>query len=163
MTIVKARTLIPQYGNFRQSTLMRSGRGQMIMHFYTRQSFGLAVASLMVFCSCGKPNFDSAAMKEHADRLKESGLFRYPLDEYFPETPVTMTEPPKGENYHTGEDSYAPPGTAVYAIGNGVIRYSGSARGYGWLIIIDHPWANIYSLYGHLSPSRQRETGRLSG
>jgi murein DD-endopeptidase MepM/ murein hydrolase activator NlpD len=26
--------------------------------------------------------------------------------------------------------------------------------GYGWLIIIDHPWADIYSLYGHLSPSR---------
>jgi murein DD-endopeptidase MepM/ murein hydrolase activator NlpD len=28
--------------------------------------------------------------------------------------------------------------------------------GYGWLIIIDHPQANIYSLYGHLSPSRWR-------
>jgi len=26
----------------------------------------------------------------------------------------------------------------------------------GWLIIIDHPQANIYSLYGHLSPSRWR-------
>ena len=26
--------------------------------------------------------------------------------------------------------------------------------GYGWLIIIDHPQANLYSLYGHLSPSR---------
>jgi hypothetical protein len=26
--------------------------------------------------------------------------------------------------------------------------------GYGWLIIIDHPQANMYSLYGHLSPSR---------
>jgi murein DD-endopeptidase MepM/ murein hydrolase activator NlpD len=28
--------------------------------------------------------------------------------------------------------------------------------GYGWLVIIDHPHANIYSLYGHLSPSRWR-------
>ena len=28
--------------------------------------------------------------------------------------------------------------------------------GYGWLVIIDHPQANIYSLYGHLSPSRWR-------
>jgi murein DD-endopeptidase MepM/ murein hydrolase activator NlpD len=28
--------------------------------------------------------------------------------------------------------------------------------GYGWLIIIDHPQANLYSLYGHLSPSRWR-------
>jgi murein DD-endopeptidase MepM/ murein hydrolase activator NlpD len=28
--------------------------------------------------------------------------------------------------------------------------------GYGWLIVIDHPQANLYSLYGHLSPSRWR-------
>jgi murein DD-endopeptidase MepM/ murein hydrolase activator NlpD len=41
--------------------------------------------------------------------------------------------------------------------------------GYGWLIIIDHPQANLYSLYGHLSPSRWRmdpgpvEKGELIG
>jgi hypothetical protein len=28
--------------------------------------------------------------------------------------------------------------------------------GYGWLVIVDHPEMNIYSLYGHLSPSRWR-------
>lgn len=34
--------------------------------------------------------------------------------------------------------------------------------GYGWLIIIDHPQANLYSLYGHLSPSRWRlESGQV--
>jgi murein DD-endopeptidase MepM/ murein hydrolase activator NlpD len=27
-------------------------------------------------------------------------------------------------------------------------------EGYGWLVIVDHPQADIYSLYGHLSPSR---------
>jgi murein DD-endopeptidase MepM/ murein hydrolase activator NlpD len=26
--------------------------------------------------------------------------------------------------------------------------------GYGWLVIVDHPEMNLYSLYGHLSPSR---------
>jgi murein DD-endopeptidase MepM/ murein hydrolase activator NlpD len=39
---------------------------------------------------------------------------------------------------------------------DGLIRFSGSMGGYGWLIIIDHPQFNLYSLYGHLSPSRWR-------
>ncbi|MBW1863782.1 MAG: M23 family metallopeptidase, partial [Deltaproteobacteria bacterium] len=42
----------------------------------------------------------------------------------------------------------------VHAFADGVISFSGPMGGYGWLIIIDHPQANIYSLYGHLSPSR---------
>jgi hypothetical protein len=37
---------------------------------------------------------------------------------------------------------------------DGRISFSGTAGGYGWLMIIDHPQANLYSLYGHLSPSR---------
>jgi murein DD-endopeptidase MepM/ murein hydrolase activator NlpD len=100
-------------------------------------------------------------MKEYAERLKESNSFRYPLDEYFPETPVTDTDPPKterGEKHHTAEDSFAPPGTPVYAIGDGILSYSGKAGGYGWLIIIDHPTENVYSLYGHLSISRWKKS-----
>ena len=38
------------------------------------------------------------------------------------------------------------------------MSFSGLMGGYGWLIIIDHPQANLYSLYGHLSPSRWRIT-----
>ena len=30
--------------------------------------------------------------------------------------------------------------------------------GYGWLIIIDHPAENVYSLYGHLSSSRWKKS-----
>ncbi len=56
--------------------------------------------------------------------------------------------------FHAAEDYKRPPGTPVYAIADGIIRYSGPEGGYGWLIIIDHPQANLYSLYGHLSPSR---------
>ena len=41
----------------------------------------------------------------------------------------------------------------MYAIADGEISFSGSKGGYGWLIIIDHPQANLYSLYGHLSPA----------
>jgi len=58
--------------------------------------------------------------------------------------------------YHAAEDSYDPPGTPVYAMAEGKISFSGRMGGYGWLIIIDHPQANLYSLYGHLSSSRWR-------
>ena len=65
----------------------------------------------------------------------------------------SLDEPYK---YHAAEDSYSPPGTPVYAMADGKISFSGRMGGYGWLIIIDHPQANLYSLYGHLSPSRWR-------
>lgn len=56
--------------------------------------------------------------------------------------------------YHAAEDYKRPAGTPVYALADGRISFSGTAGGYGWLIVIDHPQANLYSLYGHLSPSR---------
>jgi len=56
--------------------------------------------------------------------------------------------------YHAAEDYHLPAGTPVYAFADGEISFSGPMGGYGWLIIIDHPQPNIYSLYGHLSPSR---------
>jgi len=56
--------------------------------------------------------------------------------------------------YHAAEDYHLPAGSPVYAFADGEISFSGPMGGYGWLIIIDHPQANIYSLYGHLSPSR---------
>lgn len=88
--------------------------------------------------------------------------FQFPLDEYEPGSPKykssfvmrgrsSLSDPYK---YHAAEDSYDPPGTPVYAMADGRISFSGRAGGYGWLIIIDHPQANLYSLYGHLSPSR---------
>ncbi len=60
------------------------------------------------------------------------------------------------KKYHAAEDFFHPPGTPVYAMANGKISFSGPMGGYGWLIIVDHPQANLYSLYGHLSPSRWR-------
>ena len=64
---------------------------------------------------------------------------------------------------HAAEDLEGVPGTAVYAIADGNISFSGKKGGYGLLIIIDHPQTNTYSLYGHLSPSRwHRETGPVA-
>lgn len=58
--------------------------------------------------------------------------------------------------FHAAEDYKRPAGTPVYAMTDGIIRYSGTAGDYGWLILIDHSQVNLYSLYGHLSPSRWR-------
>ena len=56
--------------------------------------------------------------------------------------------------FHAAEDYKRPAGTPVYAMADGKINFSGTANLYGWLVLIDHPQANLYSLYGHLSPSR---------
>jgi murein DD-endopeptidase MepM/ murein hydrolase activator NlpD len=74
----------------------------------------------------------------------------------------------RGEN-HAAEDTLKPAGTPVYAMADGTVSFSGPMGGYGWLVIVDHPQANLYSLYGHLSPSRWRidsgpvEKGQLLG
>jgi len=86
--------------------------------------------------------------------------FQYPLDELGLEAdPVPAKFCYGGGSgsdraYHAAEDYHLPAGSPVYAFADGVISFSGPMGGYGWLIIIDHPWANLYSLYGHLSPSR---------
>ena len=87
--------------------------------------------------------------------------FQFPLDELGIDedadpTPARFCRGSWGENrkYHAAEDYHLPAGSPVYAFADGEISFSGRMGGYGWLIIIDHPQANIYSLYGHLSPSR---------
>ena len=87
--------------------------------------------------------------------------FRFPLDNISSLDPGTQfaasgrtTYSPDYISYHAAEDYPQEPGTPVYAMANGVVSYSGTMGGYGWLVVIDHPEMNLYSLYGHLSPSR---------
>lgn len=109
------------------------------------------------------PWVDYSTVLEFTD--DDQALFQFPLEEL-----------PYGHNarfckgygwdkerkYHAAEDYHLPAGTPVYAFADGKISYSGPMSGYGWLIIIDHPWADIYSLYGHLSPSRWKlESGEV--
>jgi len=58
------------------------------------------------------------------------------------------------KQYHAAEDYHQSAGSPVYAMADGIVSFSGPRGGYGWLVIIDHPALNLYSLYGHLSPSR---------
>ena len=90
--------------------------------------------------------------------------FQFPVDDYDPKTLTRKSSfvaygkanPNSATEYHAAEDSFHPAGTPVYAMADGRVTFSGTAGGYGWLIIIDHRQANLYSLYGHLSPSRWR-------
>jgi hypothetical protein len=88
--------------------------------------------------------------------------FRFPLDDFrispapFSTNFAAYGTAKTGTEYHAAEDVLRPAGTPVYAMAGGTVRFSGPMGGYGWLIIIDHPQANLYSLYGHLSPSRWR-------
>jgi len=88
--------------------------------------------------------------------------FQFPLDELgidVDPAPArfcdgSWQEKEEDRKYHAAEDYHLPAGTPVYAFADGEISFSGPMGGYGWLIIIDHPQPDIYSLYGHLSPSR---------
>lgn len=88
--------------------------------------------------------------------------FRFPVDDLtqdqlsganFADYGGASASPYSGK-YHAAEDYHQPAGSPVFAFADGIISYSGPRGGYGWLIIIDHPDLNLYSLYGHLSPSR---------
>jgi len=94
--------------------------------------------------------------------------FQFPLADdslFISEEPIrtvfaTYGRSNRGYEYHAAEDYGQPPGAPVYAMADGGVSFSGRMDGYGWLVIIDHPEFNLYSLYGHLSPSRwQSETG----
>ena len=111
------------------------------------------------FCPPQPPADLSGAIAYAADDQLD---FQYPLDDLgedvrpFPAIFCTSGGSGSAREYHAAEDYHLPAGTPVYAIADGKITFSGPMGGYGWLIIIDHPQANIYSLYGHLSPSRWR-------
>ena len=107
------------------------------------------------------PLRDLSGVAEFAEN--EPFPFRFPLDEIIANeslvsAPFCASGKPPGSarEYHAAEDFQRPAGTPVYAMADGKISFSGPMGGYGWLIIIDHPQANLYSLYGHLSPSRWR-------
>jgi hypothetical protein len=92
--------------------------------------------------------------------------FRFPLDDhrvYLSAEPFSCLFAAPGwakrgpfvrHEHHAAEDTLKPAGTPVYAIADGMVSFSDPMGGYGWLVIVDHPQANLYSLYGHLSPSR---------
>jgi murein DD-endopeptidase MepM/ murein hydrolase activator NlpD len=109
------------------------------------------------------PSQPPADLSEALSYAEDDQLaFRFPLDQLgndvYPDPAVFCTsgDDGSGREYHAAEDYFLPAGTPVYAVADGIVSFSGPMGGYGWLIVVDHPQANIYSLYGHLSPSRWR-------
>lgn len=125
----------------------------------------MSVIAVSVIAGCSSASLDECPK---SNRTELSGVaaddaslpFRFPLDGI--ETHAreaafcqpSMPFPP--DKFHAAEDYHRPAGTPVYAMADGEVGFSGPMNGYGWLVIIDHPEMNLYSLYGHLSPSRWR-------
>ena len=101
------------------------------------------------------PRVDLSQVDANDDTLP----FQYPLDvveEHLHDAEFSEHRDPSGGMFHAAEDFWRPAGTEVYAMADGEVSFSGTMGGYGWLVIVDHPEMNIYSLHGHLSPSRWR-------
>ena len=109
---------------------------------------------------CGSSEYiNLSAVDVHTDNPDLS--FRFPVENLTRDQMEAVFESsgqsrpsPNSKEYHAAEDYHQPAGNPVYAMADGIISYSGPMGGYGWLIIINHPEFNLYSLYGHLSPSR---------
>jgi len=54
---------------------------------------------------------------------------------------------------HRGVDIQVPDGTEIRAMARGRVRFSGTMRGYGTVVWLDHP-GGVMSVYGHLSSTR---------
>lgn len=128
---------------------------------------GLAVSliAVAVLTGCGSTSIEDCPKSARADlsgvAADDASLpFRFPLDDIETQPrEAAFCEPSRPfppDKFHAAEDYHRPAGTPVYAMADGEISFSGPMGGYGWLVIVDHPQANLYSLYGHLSPSRWR-------
>ena len=62
----------------------------------------------------------------------------FPLDSYLVSQDFGIRNNLFSSKYHCAEDLIASAGTEVNAMTDGIVSYSGSMGGYGWLITIDH-------------------------
>lgn len=135
-----------------------------------KRPFILLLIGVMWLLACRQvpescPSAATAPAGRLNGQLDDDAPIQFPLDDY---TVLTQFEQYSDSGVfahkrHAAEDADGVPGTAVYAIADGNISFSGKKGGYGLLIIIDHPQTNTYSLYGHLSPSRwHRDTGPVA-
>lgn len=61
---------------------------------------------------------------------------------------ITSSFGPRGRSHHDGIDIAAPEGAAVRAAAPGTVIFSGVLRGYGNVIIVEHPYG-LNTVYAH--------------
>jgi murein DD-endopeptidase MepM/ murein hydrolase activator NlpD len=73
--------------------------------------------------------------------------WRWPLDT----VRVTSTFGERSGRFHDGIDLQAPVGTSVRAAEDGCVVFAGSGtRGYGRMVVLNHPQSGLQSVYAHL-------------
>jgi murein DD-endopeptidase MepM/ murein hydrolase activator NlpD len=105
----------------------------------------LGALFFVVACINGSKGFISGGSPESDIRL--------PLDTYIVVKSYAIQSDMFSGKFHAAADARGVAGTPVYAIADGIVSFSGKMGGYGWLVTIDHPKLNVYSLYGHLAPN----------
>ncbi|MFC1904981.1 M23 family metallopeptidase [Chloroflexota bacterium] len=123
----------------------------------------ILIFSVILLSGCAEysescPSYETVSLSEANTYADNTELpFRFPLDNFHAGlygVRFAESSKPSAGKYHAAEDYHQPAGSPVYAMADGIVGFSGPRGGYGWLIIIDHPELSLYSLYGHLSPSR---------
>lgn len=74
---------------------------------------------------------------------------------------VTSQYGPRWGRHHNGLDLDGESGDPVYATSAGTVSFSGSRRGYGETVVIDHG-GGVTTLYGHLATRYVRRGQRLA-
>jgi murein DD-endopeptidase MepM/ murein hydrolase activator NlpD len=73
--------------------------------------------------------------------------WRWPLDS----VRITSTFGERSGRFHDGIDLQAPVGTSVRAAEDGCVVFAGSGkRGYGRMVVLNHPQSGLQSVYAHL-------------
>ena len=141
----------------RGENLYRIGKAYGVSHTELARANGIADASRLevgqrIFVPGGKrPLPVSVITPEHAvtdappgnELPQGEGVFIWPLAS----GTLTSSFGPRGRSFHDGIDIGAPPGTVVRAARDGDVIYSDTLRGYGNVVIVQHPggYATVYA------------------
>jgi murein DD-endopeptidase MepM/ murein hydrolase activator NlpD len=115
-----------------------------------RSAWTLGFLAAASFAACGRaspPPATRPAAAEHLALSLSGFMWPLPLD-----TERGLTSPfgVRGHRHHNGVDLRSRHGDPIFAARDGTVRFSGTMRGYGSTVILDHG-NGVTSLYAHAS------------
>jgi murein DD-endopeptidase MepM/ murein hydrolase activator NlpD len=115
---------------------------------------------MLVFCSCGKET--PVEVEKNSDlepnepsqrqEVTATDYIKYPINPWLPITNPFGTKNSVGK-YHVADDCVRPPGTPIYAIWDGYVRYARyQGPSWGYLMITECYFNNLVFcvVYGHM-------------